>query len=92
MHASNGLRIHQLAAAHDWRFGHDVSDPARERDFAGIEISPTSIMSWPSGKACYYAGAHAASCDTQPTCIEGTLTEIESQWPWRVIAAACNGD
>src|SRR5215471_6491882 len=74
MHASNGLRIHESAVAHDWRLGHDVSDPARERELAGIEIIPASIVSWPLGKACYYAGAHAASCDTQPTSVEGTLT------------------
>ena len=85
VHASNGLRIHKSAVAHDRRFGHDVSDPARERDLAGIEIIPTSIVSWPFGKACYYAGAHTASCDTQPTCVEDTLTEIESQQAGRVI-------
>jgi hypothetical protein len=58
MHTGQALRIQELAVAHDWRLGHDVSDPACERDPAGIEIIPTSIMSWPFGKACYYAGVH----------------------------------
>ena len=85
MRASNGLRIYEFAVAHDWRLGHDVSDPARERDLAGIEIIPTSIMSWPFGKSCYYAGAHTASCDTQPACDEGTLTRSNLSSPGGVI-------
>src|SRR5215475_1514029 len=74
MHASQALRIQELAVAHDWRLGHDVSDPACERDPAGIEIIPTSIMCWPFGKACYYAGVDTASSDTRPACAEGTVT------------------
>jgi len=74
MHASHALRIQELAVAHDWRLGHDVSDPACERDPAGIEIIPTSIMSWPFGKARYYAGVNTASSDTRPAGVEGTVT------------------
>jgi hypothetical protein len=85
IHTSNELRIHKFAVAHDRRSGHDVSDPARERDLAGIEIIPTPIMSWPFGKACYYAGAHTASCDTQPAGAECTLTRSNPGSPGGVI-------
>ena len=56
----------------------------RERDPAGIEIIPTSIMSWPFGQTCYYAGAHTARRDTHPTCVEGTLTRSNLSSPARL--------